>query len=377
MGKLWEKAGQVEFDNNGVVAGACEARFFVGGTTTPLVVYSDAAETTPRAVPAVADANGRWPVTFIPFTAAYDVQVTTEGGTQLYYYTNIPNPDPVEASEDSVDDTELIQTGDIISSTKTGTRAGFVRVNGRTIGSAASSATERANDDTEDLYTFLYDEHDDGICAVVGGRGANAESDFAANKPITLFNGRSAFLVGLDDMGNTAAGLGFGGTFVTGDAVTGGSLGGANTHTLQTTEAPAHTHSFSATTGSDGSHSHTGTTANESAAHSHNGTSGTNNQDIAHTHTYQVTNYAGGGDTGGAFAAPTSESTTNTGSSGALTHDHSFTTDQNSSSHTHTFTTSTGGSHTHTVSGTSGSTGGGGAHNNMPRALHVTYYIKL
>jgi hypothetical protein len=42
-------------------------------------------------------------------------------------------------------DTQLIRTGQIILEPKGGTLAGFVRCNARTIGSASSGATERAN----------------------------------------------------------------------------------------------------------------------------------------------------------------------------------------------------------------------------------------
>lgn len=374
MGKLWEKSGQIEFDNNGDPAGGCEARFFVGGTgTTPITVYSDAAETTPRTDPVEADANGRWPIVFIPFRASYDVKVSTEGGTQLYFYQSIPNADPVEASEDSVDDNQLLQTGDWLFTTKTGTRSGFVRANGRTIGSASSGATERANADTEDLYAFLWDNHADGICAVTSGRGASAAADFAANKPIALFDCRSAGPMGLDDMGNSAQGNGFSGSFTTGNATTGGSVGGANAHVLVTGELAAHTHSFSTTTDSGGSHSHTGTT-DSGGAHTHTATT---SSEGAHTHNVPIRALTGGSNThAGPSDSNSADGTGNCVTSSNGAHTHSLTTSSDGN-HTHTFTTGSGGAHTHTLSGTTGSNGSGSAHNNMSRHVLGTWYLKL
>lgn len=64
---------------------------------------------------------------------------------------------------------------------------GWVFLRNGTIGSAASSATERANADTAALYDLLWGlSNGDTVCPVVGGRGASSVADFAANKPITL-----------------------------------------------------------------------------------------------------------------------------------------------------------------------------------------------
>ena len=105
----------------------------------------------------VADGNGRWPAVFIPYSDnGFDVKVTTSGGTQLYYYQSVPNSDPVEAGSASVAASELWATGHVMWRPVGGTLDGFVRLNGRTIGSSASGATERANSDTEDLFTHLW-----------------------------------------------------------------------------------------------------------------------------------------------------------------------------------------------------------------------------
>lgn len=421
MGSIWSKSGSLELDNDGQPAIGATAEFFQGGTTTPLEVFQDADEGTPHEDPVEADGYGRWPFVSIPFCASYDVKVTTDGGTQLYYYRELPNPDPIEASEDSVDDAELIQTGDIIFSPKTGTRTGFVRANARTIGSASSGATERANADTEDLYTFNWNNFANGILAVATGRGASAAADFAANKAIALLDGRAATLRGVDDMGNTAASLLGSATFTTGDATTGGSVAGANTHVITEAQLPNHTHTFSATSGSDGAHTHTATTSSDGAhthtgstgsggAHTHTGTTDsggshthtgtTDNDSPDHTHNYsdaqigasnavasiaaqQVGNTDATRTTGGASARHTHTFTTASGGA----HTHTFTTSSDGAhthsissdgAHTHTLTTSSNGAHTHTVSGTTGTgSGSGSAHNNVSRSILGNWLQKL
>lgn len=63
---------------------------------------------------------------------------------------------------------------------------GFILVDDGTIGSTASGASTRANDDTEDLYTLLYNSISDTWAPVVGGRDASAAADFAADKELTI-----------------------------------------------------------------------------------------------------------------------------------------------------------------------------------------------
>lgn len=64
--------------------------------------------------------------------------------------------------------------------------SGWVLANGTTIGNAASAATQRANADTVNLFTLLWNSWANAQAPVSGGRGANAAADFAANKTITL-----------------------------------------------------------------------------------------------------------------------------------------------------------------------------------------------
>lgn len=117
----------------------------------------------------------------------------------------------------------------------------YLLVDGRTIGSAASAATSRANADTLPLYTLLWDNFADAQLPVSGGRGASAAADFAANKTITLPDLRGRGTVGKDDMGGSAANRITGaGSGITGTTL--GAAGGTETHVLSLAQMPAHGH---------------------------------------------------------------------------------------------------------------------------------------
>lgn len=230
----------------------------------------------------------------------------------------------------------------------------------------------------------------------VFGTAYNTGGETAGYFRVPDLRGRSLF--GKDNMGGSAA------SRVTTaasnvDGATLGATGGAQTHTLSTSETPSHTHT--GTSDSGGSHSHTGTTDSESA-HTHAGT--TDATTASHTHTYSGTTDSGGVDhahlysqalyaglaaaggigpysttagaaaTGGATGYLHTHTYSGTTASGGASHTHTFTTGAGSA-HTHTFTTSTASAHTHTF--TTAATGGGGAHNNMPPALICNFIVRL
>jgi hypothetical protein len=141
----------------------------------------------------------------------------------------------------TVDPTTILATGDMKLVYNTGVLTGFVRANGRTIGSATSGASERANADTSALFTFLWNA--DANLAVSGGRGASAAADYAANKTITLPDYRGRAVAGLDDMGNSAAGRLTATYFGTAATV----LGAASTFTDSRTIGSANLPTFSVT----------------------------------------------------------------------------------------------------------------------------------
>ena len=101
MGSLWNRSGTIERYADDIRADGAQAFFFQGGTTTPLSVYADAGESDAHPHPVLADANGRWPDVFVPYTTSsegYDVQVLSRYGETLTYSRRVPNPNPVDVS---------------------------------------------------------------------------------------------------------------------------------------------------------------------------------------------------------------------------------------------------------------------------------------
>jgi microcystin-dependent protein len=144
-----------------------------------------------------------------------------------------------------------------LTSTPTGTVAdyafstapsGWLFLDGRTIGDASSSATSRANADTVNLFTGLWNSMADAQAPVSGGRGGSAAADFAAHKWITLPDARDRVIAGKGNMSGSAANrLTNQSGGVEGDTL--GASGGAETHVLTTAQIPAHLHNFSVSNG--------------------------------------------------------------------------------------------------------------------------------
>jgi microcystin-dependent protein len=212
--------------------------FYAAGTTTFQNAYFDTALTLPHPNPITLDAAGNIPQFFLADGQIKIVLTDRFGVTQL----NADNLLVLGPSSGggggggSVDPTTILQTGAILPFYGTGTRIGFVRANGRTIGSAVSPATERPNADTQALFSHLYGQ--DVNLAVSGGRGASAAADYSAGKTIALPDYRSTVIAGLDDMGNTAASRFTVGYFGTDPTVL-GAVGGSESQTLTQAQLPA------------------------------------------------------------------------------------------------------------------------------------------
>lgn len=233
---------------------------YQGGTTTLASVFQDIGLILPGSNPMTADDSGRLPLFFVD-DGTYRVRltdasgVTTNGG---FDYAQVPSIGPSTGGGGGtpIDPTTVASTGDVKFRPTAETLAGWVRLNGLTIGSATSGATERANADTQALYIYLYNIFPNSKCPVVGGRGANALADFNANKQLTLLDGRDKGLFGLDDMGNAAAGGLTGAVFSgTDTATTAAGYGGEAAHALVAAENAAHTH-IAAAVVTDPGHSH-------------------------------------------------------------------------------------------------------------------------
>ena len=134
------------------------------------------------------------------------------------------------------------QVGEMTDYLGTTAPTGWIFADGRTIGSATSDATNRANADTEALFTLLWDSYADSILAVSSGRGANAAADFAANKTIVVPDLRGRVTAGKDNMGGAAASRLTSGSAAGIDGTTLGASGGVEEHQLTVSEMPAHTH---------------------------------------------------------------------------------------------------------------------------------------
>jgi microcystin-dependent protein len=313
-----------QFDKNGNLLAGGKLYFFQANTLIPQNVYSDTGLSLALPNPITLDAAGRVPE-FYCADGSIRARLVDKSGVVQIDAKNILviGPSGGGGGGSTVDATTIFQTGDVIWLDQSGARSGWVRDNGRTIGSASSGASERANSDCQSLFTFLWQTYSDTVCPVLGGRGANAAADWAANKQITLPDkrGRSAF--GDDAMGNLAANRLSGVTFTTGDATTPGSLGGEAVHTLLTGEIPAHKHAALI-------------------------------YDPQHVHTLQPLGTGAGG--GPSAANPTTGGTYAT-SGASLT-----------------------GVRVKDAAGnldTTDSVGGGGAHNNMPPFIIGTFYRKL
>jgi hypothetical protein len=218
-----------QFDNSTHLPLAAGKLFTIqaGTTSTPQNAYQDSALTLPYPNPLTLDAGGRIPQLFFA-DGSIKIRLENSLGVQQVVQDNILviGPSSGGGGGGTVDPTTILATGDVKVSYTTSTIPGWVRMNGRTIGSATSGATERANSDTQALFQFLWAS--DANLAVSGGRGASAAADWSANKTIALPDARNRAIAGLGDMGNSDAGLFSGVTFSSGTGTTlGATLGAA------------------------------------------------------------------------------------------------------------------------------------------------------
>jgi microcystin-dependent protein len=302
---IWPSSRVTQFELDGTPAVGWTAEFFNCETTTPQVVYSDGDLSTPLAQPIEADARGMFPSIFLSGDpGCYRVKVEDAAGETIYDDDNIAvfqtaDFTPPEAGETSEE--LLFRTGMLEPFYGTTAPSGWVRCNARTIGNAASGASERANADTEDLFEHLWTVDD--TLTVSTGRGGSAASDFAANKTITLPDCRERNLAGLATMGNSDAGLvadayvdsgedssDLGATSGTDDVVLTGAQLAAHSHTASSNSTGSHVHSMARGTNASGDSSlvaaaTTGTSAldtGSSGTHSHTITVDSSGSDAAH-----------------------------------------------------------------------------------------------
>lgn len=195
------------YDENSQIASGAKAYFFSANTNTPIVVYEDSDLTTPHAFPVVANSRGVLPVIYVPYAAsAYRVLIRSANDITIYDAPYVANEAPPSAGGGiAVTTQQIFRTGFAMWLPQAGPLDGFVRMNGRTIGSLTSGATEYSSPDAESLFSWLWNKISDVYAPVSTGRGATAAVDWAANKTIVVPSMRGRIPIGADDMGNTAA----------------------------------------------------------------------------------------------------------------------------------------------------------------------------
>lgn len=235
-----------QFDQFGdPLAGGLLYFFAVDTVATPQNSYSDFGLTLQNPNPLQLDQAGRVPMFWLADGQVH-VRLTDSSGVQQFDYPSMqvigPSTGGGGGGGGSVDPTTVLSTGDIKFRATSETLTGWVKVNGQTIGSSTSGATERANSDTQSLFVYLWNNFNNFHCPVAGGRGGSGLADFQANKAIGLPDLRARVPTGLDDMGNTAAGLILSSNVTSGNGdgpTTAGASGGETNHTLVLAEAPS------------------------------------------------------------------------------------------------------------------------------------------
>jgi len=240
---------QIDKDTFKPLAGGKLYFFQAGTVSTPQIAYQDSGLTIPLPGGSVytLDASGRIPQFFLA-DGQIKVRLTNKAGIVQFAADNILVIGPSGGGGGgggSVDPTTVLSTGDIKARYGTGVLAGFVRQNGRTIGSSASGATERANADCQALFEYLWTA--DPNLAVSTGRGVSANADWVANKTITLPDMRGRSLFGMDDMGSTSSAR-LGPAMGISSTTLGGS-GGAPNAILTQGNLPSVTYNLSGLTG--------------------------------------------------------------------------------------------------------------------------------
>lgn len=213
--------------------------FYEAGTSTPQNAYQDVDLTLEWPNPIELDSGGNVPQLF--FADGYiKFRLTNAAGvTQISAdYVLVVGPSSGGGGAPSVDATTIFDTGDLKVRYGTGTLSGWVRANGRTIGSATSGATELASSTAQELFEYLWGANVN--LAVSGGRGASASADWGANKNIALPDWRGRVLAGLDDMGSSAAGR-LTATYFGAAATVLGAAGGSESKALVTANLPPYT----------------------------------------------------------------------------------------------------------------------------------------
>lgn len=214
-----------------------------GTVSTPQNAFQDVALTQVMPYPMTLDAAGRIPQFFLS-DGYIKVRLTDVNGVNQLAQDNILVIGPSAGGGGggpAVDPTTVYQTGDVKPRYDTAIHTGFVRCNGRSLGSTTSGATELADPTAQALFLHLWLK--DPNLVVLPSRGVSGAADWAANKQIFLPDWRGYALGGLDDMGSAAAGR-LTATYFGTSAIVLGAAGGDEKRTLGPThwQMPQHQH---------------------------------------------------------------------------------------------------------------------------------------
>lgn len=295
------------FSNNGELIRTAKLYFYRPDTLDPITVYKDQTLSVPHPQPITVGGSGRIPPIYVG-PDDYRVRIFDDYGQLVEDIPFLPAATAAGGGGGGGGDDTAIEVGDVIwRFSNGGVRAGWVRLNGNTIGSASSGATERANDDTHNLFVWLWGQDSGSLnLTITPSRGASAEGDWLSNKQLALPDGRNAFLGGISAMGAASNLRLLGATFDKGDGTEPGAAGGRATHSLTTPQLASHTHGITdpghVHTATQAAHNHTATQPAHSHVdngHSHNIYDPTHNHilfDGSHAHTvWQLQADAGGG----------------------------------------------------------------------------------
>lgn len=272
---LYPLSRMQQFDSNAKPLSGARLFLYDGGTSTPRIGYKDLALTSPHPNPIEADAAGRFPLIYLA-DGYYRQRLTTKTGTLIFDDISIPvTTTSAGGAGTTVDPDSVFKTRDIKVRFDDQPLSGYVRLNGRTIGSAASGATERANVDTQSLYEELWVFAN---ISVSGGKGVSAAADFAANKPLALPDMAGRLIAGMDNLGAGAASR-ITTTWLGADPTAPGAAGGTQNFTLTNSQMPvtspwgvtAGTVNVAGTTDPAGNHTPTGAASSGGpSGHKHN-----------------------------------------------------------------------------------------------------------
>lgn len=286
------------FDNNGALVRNARLYFYKPNTLDPYTVYQDQELGAPHPQPVVTGGSGRVPPIYVG-PDPYRIRIFDNANQLIEDIPWLPGgTEDTDSGGGGGADTAM-RTGDVIwSFSSGGVREGFVRLNGGTIGNSLSGATERANDDAHDLFVYLWGQDSGALMPILPGRGASAESDWLANKQLTLLDGAGHVLGGISTMGKPARDIFPGMAMTVGTRDQPGSRLGTAMHAVTVNQMPIHAHGVT-----DPGHAHGASQAvhNHSAwqdAHAH----GVNDPTHAHS-VYDPGHAHGVGDPGHAHSA--------------------------------------------------------------------------